>query len=564
MNLNFEGAFLALGKEPGKDGETIFRYDDTNPEKENDVYIRSQADNVSWLGWKPIKVTHTSDYFPELYECAKKLILKGKAYVCHQTKEQMELSRDIARARDGRDPNSPWRDRPIEENMREFERMKEGRYEEGTATLRLKVDMTSPNPTLWDPVAYRIKFASHPHTGDAWCIYPSYDFSHCIVDSLEHIDYSLCTLEFEVRRDIYYWVLEQLDLYRPYVWEFSRLNITHTMLSKRKILKLVEENKVRGWDDPRLATINGLRRRGYAPEAINAFCRNIGVTRNENTILMPKLEHFLREHLDVTARRAFAVLKPLKVTLSNVDASSVQWVEAPDFPRDKALGMHKVAISRVAYIEKDDFRLKDDKDYYGLAPGKVAGLRYAGYVRVDSVVVKDSASGNTATIACSDAAAINAAADAVAAGSSEVVELLCEYDHERGDKLTGTGGSKVKGNLHWVSSSVPGKEPATAEVRLYTHLFTTEEPGSTGDWEAEIDPHSEVVLTNCYVDDSLAHPAAAHGGRLHAITDRFQFERLGYFVVDTDTDFDKGKLVFNQTVSLKEDATVKKIKGGSA
>lgn len=365
-----------------------------------------------------------------------------------------------------------------------------------------------------------------------------------------------------MRRDIYYWVLEQLDLYRPYVWEFSRLNITHTMLSKRKILKLVEENKVRGWDDPRLATINGLRRRGYAPEAINAFCRNIGVTRNENTILMSKLEHFLREHLDVTARRAFAVLRPLKVTLTNMDAAAVHWVEAPDFPRDKALGVHKVAISNVAYIEREDFRMRDDKDYFGLAPNKVAGLRYAGYVKVTGVVVKDSTTGATSTVACSDTAATEAAAEAVGSGRSEVVELLCEYDHERGERLT--GGSKVKGNLHWVSSSVPGKEPATAEVRLYTHLFTTEEPGSTGDWEAEIDPHSETVLTNCFVDDSLAHPAAAHGGRLHPITDRFQFERLGYFVVDTDTDFDAGKLVFNQTVTLKEDVAVKKIKGATA
>jgi glutaminyl-tRNA synthetase len=351
-------------------------------------------------------------------------------------------------------------------------------------------------------------------------------------------------------------------LYRPYVWEFSRLNITHTMLSKRKILKLVEEKKVRGWDDPRLATINGLRRRGYAPEAINAFCRNIGVTRNENTILMSKLEHFLREHLDMTARRAFAVLHPLKVTCTNVDPTSVQWVEAPDFPRDKALGMHKMAISNVVYIEKDDFRLKDDKDYYGLAPlGKVAGLRYGGYLKVESIALKDVATGAVSKISATDAAAVDAAAAAVASGASEVVELFCDYDHERTDRLTGS--SKVKGNLHWVSSSVPGKEPATAEVRLYTHLFTTEEPGSTGDWEAEIDPNSEVVLAKCYVDDSLAHPAAAHGGRLHPITDRFQFERLGYFVVDTDTDFDSGKLVFNQTVSLKEDAAVKKIKGSS-
>jgi glutaminyl-tRNA synthetase len=239
MNLNFEGAFLALGKKPGVEGVTIFRYDDTNPEKENDIYIRSQADNVAWLGWKPVRTTHSSDYFPQLYDFAVQLIKKDKAFVCHQSKEEIENSREIARARDGRDPNSRWRNRPIAESLKEFEAMRYGMYEEGKATLRLKIDMTHSNPTMWDPIAYRIKYTPHPVSGDGWCIYPAYDYSHCIIDSLEHIDYSLCTLEFEVRRDIYYWVLEQLDLYRPFVWEFSRLNVTHYMLSKRKILKLV-------------------------------------------------------------------------------------------------------------------------------------------------------------------------------------------------------------------------------------------------------------------------------------------------------------------------------------
>jgi glutaminyl-tRNA synthetase len=294
MNLNFEGAFKALGLPPGG-GTTIFRYDDTNPDAETKEYIDNMAENVAWMGWKPCKTTHSSDYFGELYELAKRLIIKGSAYVCHQTKDEMEASREISKARDGRNPNSPWRDRPVAENMAEFEAMRAGKYAEGKAVLRMKIDMHAANPTLWDPVAYRIKYTPHPHAGDAWCIYPSYDYSHALIDSLEHIDYSLCTLEFEVRRDLYYWVLEQLDMWRPHVWEFARMNITHVQLSKRKILKLVNDKAVRGWDDPRLPTIIGLRRRGYTAGSINAFCRDIGVTRNYNIALYSKLEFHVRE-----------------------------------------------------------------------------------------------------------------------------------------------------------------------------------------------------------------------------------------------------------------------------
>jgi glutaminyl-tRNA synthetase len=286
------------------------------------------------MGWKPLKVTHSSDYFPALWDFAVELIRLGKAYVCHQSKAEMEASREAARARDpARDPHSPWRSRSPEENLREFHAMRAGRYPEGGAVLRLKIDMTSPNPTLWDPVAYRIKNTPHPITRDAWCVYPSYDFSHALIDSLEDIDYSLCTLEFEVRRELYYWTLEALGRYRPYVWEFSRLNITRNVLSKRKILKLVMEKRVRGWDDPRLLTINGLRRRGYTPAAINAFCRDIGVTRNDNTIESHKLEHAIREDLDATARRAFVVLRPLRLTLVNVPEDFHVTIAAPDFPR---------------------------------------------------------------------------------------------------------------------------------------------------------------------------------------------------------------------------------------
>ena len=268
MHLNFKTAF----EQAGRPGHTYFRYDDTNPLAETQEFIDSQAENVAWMGWKPWKVTFSSDYFQELYDLAIKLIKLGKAYVCHQSKADIERSRAIGRARKGGDPNSPWRNRTVEENLREFEKMRMGMYGEGEATLRMKIDNTHVNPCMWDPVAYRVMFVPHLRTGDKWCIYPSYDYTHCIVDSLEHIDYSLCTLEFEVRRDSYYWLLEALDLWRPHVWEFSRLNITYTLMSKRRLLKLVNTGKVRGWDDPRICTIDGLRRRGYRPEAINAFC----------------------------------------------------------------------------------------------------------------------------------------------------------------------------------------------------------------------------------------------------------------------------------------------------
>ncbi|CAE7942993.1 glnS, partial [Symbiodinium sp. KB8] len=270
MCLNFEGAFEAVGA-PQDKRFTYHRYDDTNPEVESQEYIDSQADNVAWMGWKPARVTFSSDYFDKLHELAIRLIKEGKAYVCHQSKADMEVSRDIARSGVG-NPNSPWRDRSVEENLKEFENMRKGKYAEGEAILRLKIDMTHTLSTMWDPVAYRIKYHPHPRTGDKWCIYPSYDYSHAVIDSLEHIDYSLCTLEFENRREPYYWILNALDMWRPKVWEFAKLNVETVQLSKRKILRLVKDNIVRGWDDPRLATLNGLRRRGYPPEAINQFC----------------------------------------------------------------------------------------------------------------------------------------------------------------------------------------------------------------------------------------------------------------------------------------------------
>lgn len=307
MNMNFELAFEKLGVPP-ECRQTYFRYDDTNPEAESDEYIQSLREDVDWLGWKPNPTTFTSDYFHVLYDLAIKLIKNGKAYVCHQTKAQIEATREICRAKlqdptAPGDPNSPWRNRPIEESLAEFENMRKGKYSASAATLRLKMDMTSPNPNMWDQVAYRIKYVPHPHAGSEWCIYPTYDYTHCIIDSLEHIDYSICTLEFETRRESYFWVLEALNLYRPKVYEMSRLNISYTVLSKRKLLKLVNCGYMRGWDDPRMPTIKGLRRRGYLPSIINAFCRDIGATRNANIVQYERLAAIARSTLHETSPR---------------------------------------------------------------------------------------------------------------------------------------------------------------------------------------------------------------------------------------------------------------------
>jgi glutaminyl-tRNA synthetase len=550
MNLNFEGVFRELKvldkitSDGKKAYDTTFRYDDTNPDAESQEYIDNQAENVAWMGWKPARVTHSSDYFNQLFEYAVALIKMGKAFVCHQTKADIEVSREFSVAmhktvnkENGDEPidiaallkkaESPWRHRPIEESLRAFYLMRDGFFVEGSASLRLKIDMTSVNPTLWDPVAYRIKYTPHPHTGRTWCIYPSYDFSHCIIDSIEHIDYSLCTLEFEVRRDLYYWVLEQLNIWRPHVWEFARLEITYVQLSKRKILKLVNDGTVRGWDDPRIPTINGLRRRGYTAEAINAFCRDIGVTRNHNQVDYRKLEHHVRLHLDGVAKRHFLVLDPIPVHLINVPADYLIEVEAPDFPRDATLGMHKLSLSNIVYIDRDDFRLEDDPSYYGLAPNKYAGLRYAGYVKIVGVETNEK---------------------------GLVTSLKGEYDHGRS-----ASAGKVKGNLHWVSGSSPGQVPPTVQVRLYEHLFTTETPGSTGDWESELNTHSEVVLNTAVAPLSLVQSTKAG--------DRFQFERAGYFVCDKDSGSCtvkdvNGRPVFNLIVALKESVETKKIKGG--
>uniref|UniRef100_A0A8R7VBF1 glutamine--tRNA ligase n=1 Tax=Triticum urartu TaxID=4572 RepID=A0A8R7VBF1_TRIUA len=366
--------FIDFGLAKERNGYCYLRFDDTNPEAEKKEYIDHIQEIVHWLGWEPYKVTYTSDYFQALYEHAVELIRKGLAYVDHQTAEQIK---------EGRENNlhSPWRDRPIEESLKLFEDMRRGLIAEGAATLRMKQDMQNDTRNMYDLIAYRIKFTPHPHAGDKWCIYPSYDYAHCMVDSLENITHSLCTLEFDIRRPSYYWVLVALGLYQPYVWEYSRLNISHNVMSKRKLNRLVTEKWVDGWDDPRLLTLAGLRRRGVSAAAINSFIRGMGITRSDNSLIpFERLEYHIREELNKTASRAMVVLHPLKVVITNledgevIDLDGKKW---PDAPADEASSYYKVPFSRIVYIEKTDFRLEDSKDYYGLAPGKSALLRYA-------------------------------------------------------------------------------------------------------------------------------------------------------------------------------------------
>eukprot|EP00595_Chromulina_sp_UTEXLB2642_P003520 CAMPEP_0196765336 /NCGR_PEP_ID=MMETSP1095-20130614/8007_1 /TAXON_ID=96789 ORGANISM="Chromulina nebulosa, Strain UTEXLB2642" /NCGR_SAMPLE_ID=MMETSP1095 /ASSEMBLY_ACC=CAM_ASM_000446 /LENGTH=594 /DNA_ID=CAMNT_0042123213 /DNA_START=200 /DNA_END=1980 /DNA_ORIENTATION=+ len=514
MNMNFELAFDRLGVNK-ENRQTYFRYDDTNPEAESNEYIQSLREDVDWLGWKPFAVTFTSDYFDILYEYAVELIKRGKAYICHQSKADIEASREIARAiisdpNHGGNPCSPWRDRPIEESLKEFEDMRKGKYSASEATLRMKMDMYSPNPNMWDQVAYRVKYVPHPHAGDKWCIYPTYDYTHCIIDSLEHIDYSICTLEFETRRESYYWVLEALDLYRPKVYEMSRLNITYTLLSKRKLLKLVNNGFMRGWDDPRMPTIKGLKRRGYTPEIINAFCNEIGVTRNYNVVQYDRLANAARNNLHENAPRVMAVLNPIKVILTNYPIESIPPLVVNDFPFDANKGTHTVTIEKEIYIDSNDFRDVDSEDYFGLAPGKLVNLKYAFRIRCDEVIAENG---------------------------KQV--LLCSI------LPNDPNGEKPKGTIHWV----PSTNAVVAEVRLYNYLFLVEEP-TDDDWEKQLNPDSEIVITNALIDPSF------NSYYLPTNQTHYQFERIGFFVIDRESDLPNNKFIFNLTVSLKDSKPV--------
>ncbi|CAK7326604.1 unnamed protein product [Dovyalis caffra] len=479
-------------------------YDDTNPEAEKKEYINHIEEIVEWMGWKPFKITYTSDYFQELYELAVELIRRGHAYIDHQTPEEIKEYRE-------KKMNSPWRDRPIAESLKLFEEMRRGMIEEGKATLRMKQDMQSDNGNMYDLIAYRIKFTPHPHSGDKWCIYPSYDYAHCIVDSLEDITHSLCTLEFETRRASYYWLLHVLDLYQPYVWEYSRLNVTNTVMSKRKLNFLVTNKHVDGWDDPRLMTLAGLRRRGVTSTAINAFVRGIGITRSDSsTIRLERLEYHIREELNRTAPRAMVVLQPLKVVITNLESGLVMDLDAkkwPDASTEDSSAFYKVPFSRVVYIEQSDFRMKDSKDYYGLAPGKSVLLRYAFPIKCTEAVLADD--------------------------NETIFEIRAEYDPSKK--------TKPKGVIHWVAEPSREVDPLSIEVRLFDKLFNSENPAELEDWLADVNLQSKVVISGAYAVPSL---------RDAAVGDRFQFERLGYFVVDKDSTPER--LVFNRTVTLRD------------
>lgn len=492
-------------------GKCNLRFDDTNPCKEEVEYVESIIEDVRWLGfdWED-RLYYASDYFEQLYQWAIQLIKAGKAYVCDLSPEEIRQYRGTL-TEPGR--NSPWRDRSVEENLDLFQRMRAGEFPDGSRTLRAKIDMASPNLNLRDPVMYRILHATHHRTGDKWCIYPTYDFAHGQCDSIEGITHSICTLEFEDHRPLYDWYLDQLGIYHPRQIEFDRLNLTYTVLSKRKLLTLVQKGYVRGWDDPRMPTLSGLRRRGYTPEGIRTFCSRIGVSKTNGIVELSLLEHCIREDLNKRAPRVMAVLRPLRVVIDNYPEGQTEELDAVNNPEDPSMGTRKVPFSRVLYIERDDFREDPPKHYYRLAPGREVRLRYAYFIRCTGVV-KDPATG-------------------------EVVELHCSYDPAtRGGNAP--DGRKVKSTIHWVSAA----HAIPAEVRLYDNLFLKPNPADESegkDFTEYLNPESLVVLEDCKLEPSLQ---TAKPG------DRFQFERLGYFCVDPDTA--PGRLVFNRTVQLRD------------
>ena len=503
IHLNF-----GLAAEFG--GKCNLRFDDTNPSKEETEYVESIIEDVRWLGgdWED-RLFYASDYFGQLYEWAVQLIQSGKAYVCDLSADEVRRQRGTL-TEPGQE--SPYRNRSVPENMDLFARMKAGEFPDGARTLRAKIDMASPNLNLRDPVMYRILHAAHHRTGDQWCIYPMYDFAHGQSDSVERITHSICTLEFEDHRPLYDWYIEQLGIYHPQQIEFDRLNVSYTVLSKRKLLQLVQNKHVRGWDDPRMPTISGMRRRGYTPEAIRNFCRRVGVSKTNGITELGLLEYFLREDLNKRVPRVMAVLRPLRVVIDNYPAGQVEEMEAVNNPEDASQGSRPVPFSRVLYIEQDDFREDPPKQYFRLSPGREVRLRY-GYLVTCTSVVKDA--------------------------SGQVVEVHCTYDPAtRGGNTP--DGRKVKGTIHWVSA----EHAVDAEARLYENLFTKEDPNEVGegqDFTANLNPNSLEVVAGAKVEPSLRD--AAPGSR-------YQFERLGYFCVDSDTA--AGKLVFNRTVALRD------------
>uniref|UniRef100_A0A1A7YBV8 Glutamine--tRNA ligase n=1 Tax=Iconisemion striatum TaxID=60296 RepID=A0A1A7YBV8_9TELE len=488
INFNF-------GYAKANGGICFLRYDDTNPEKEEEKYFTAIKDMVEWLGYTPYAVTHASDNFQKLYDLAVDLIRRGHAYVCHQKGEELK-GHNV--------PPSPWRDRPVEESLVLFERMKKGVFAEGEVTLRMKMVMEDGK---MDPVAYRIKYTAHHRTGDEWCIYPTYDYTHCLCDSIENITHSLCTKEFQARRSSYYWLCNALDLYCPVQWEYGRLNLTYTVVSKRKIIKLVETGVVRDWDDPRLFTLTALRRRGFPPEAINNFCARVGVTVSQTTTEPHLLESCVRDVLNDSAPRVMAVLEPLRVTITNLPESSKSDVRVPNFPANEAKGSHSVPFTHTIFIEQSDFREVLEKGYKRLTPEQPVGLRHAGYVISVQKVIKDSQ------------------------GKVVGLEVTC---------CSSETAEKPKAFIHWVS------QPLVCEVRLYERLFLHKHPEDPSEvpngFLSDINPNSLQLISNALVDTSV---------KAAKVFDKFQFERVGYFSLDPDST--SSKLVFNRTVTLKED-----------
>ncbi len=490
-------------------GKTNLRFDDTNPEKEEQEYVDAIQKDVRWLGFEWEKLCYASDYFGQLYEWAQQLIKAGKAYVDDLTAEEIRQHRGTL-TEPGKD--SPYRKRSVDENLDLFVRMKNGEFPDGSRVLRAKIDMASPNVNMRDPVMYRILHATHHRTGDEWCIYPMYDFAHGQSDSIERVTHSMCTLEFADHQPLYRWYIDQLGIFPSQQIEFDRLNLTYTLLSKRKLLQLVQEKRVNGWDDPRMPTLSGIRRRGFTPEAIRTFCASIGATRTNGTTDIEMLEHFQRDDLNHRAQRAMAVLRPLKVVIDNYPEGNGEVVEVANNPEDPAAGTRQVPFSRVIYIEQDDFREVPPPKYYRLSPGKEVRLRSAYFITAQNVV-KD-ADGN-------------------------VVEVHCTYDPaSRGGNSP--DGRKVKSTIHWVSSA----HAIAAEIRLYDKLFTTPNPNDApegGSFLDNLNPNSLEVLAGAKLEPSLAN--AKPGEPL-------QFERVGYFCLDTDSTPEK--LVFNRTLPLKD------------
>ena len=491
-------------------GKTNLRFDDTNPQKEETEYVDSILEDVKWLGFHWDGLFYASDYFDQLYEWAVKLIKDGKAYVDDLSADEIREYRGTL-TKPGKD--SPYRNRPVEENLSLFERMRAGEFPDGSRVLRAKIDMASPNLNMRDPVMYRILHSEHHRTGNKWCIYPMYDYAHGQSDSIERVTHSMCTLEFEDHRPLYNWFIQQLGIFPSQQIEFDRLNLTYTLLSKRKLLQLVQEGRVSGWDDPRMPTLSGIRRRGYTPEAIRNFVGSIGVSKTNGVIELAMLEHFVREDLNKHAARVMGVLRPLKVVIDNYPEGQVEEMEAVNNPEDANAGTRKVPFSRVLYIEQDDFREVPPPKYFRLSPGQEVRLRYAYFIKCTGVVKN---------------------------ARGEVVEVRCTYDPATRGGNTPPDGRKVKATIHWVSA----EHALDGEVRLYDTLFATPDPGRTEDgkdFTANLNPHSLEVVKSAKLEPSLANAGAGS---------RYQFERLGYFCVDPDSK--PGRPVFNRTVALKD------------